>query len=217
MNKFYIVSTLIVSSVCMVSAENGSAVKPMPQKMENRATMGMQKSIPSTKLLPSQKVEGKSAMGTQGKGVTMDTKMMMPAHTQFPKTGDATVDTQVQALVDEMDAKINAIHEEYGAKIKAVLGDRVPKLPPSKVGDEGNFDGSKLGADAKEKMMKEYKEKMLQEGDRIKAMGQNGNAPEMPVGGEQGMMRNNGGRPTEQKPMEQKPPLNNFFQNMFKK
>lgn len=50
--------------------------------------------------------------------------------------------------------KINAIHEEYGAKIKAVLGDRVPKLPPSKVGDEGNFDGSKLGADAKEKMMK---------------------------------------------------------------
>lgn len=52
----------------MVSAENGSAVKPMPQKMENRATMGMQKSIPSTKLLPSQKVEGKSAMGTQGRG-----------------------------------------------------------------------------------------------------------------------------------------------------
>lgn len=191
MNKIYVVSLLVVTSVLFVYAQQGGVTNEMrrgaPLQVSGQTQQGQVRMMPRT-TPPVQVKEGvgsKSVVPPQVGQNGLGGDLPKPP---LPSTGDPVVDAQIKALTVEMETKVKAITEDYRTKVQALLLTKGIKAFPMMVSGtpvqrmmQPRDTGSEGASSTQERMMRDVQAKIQGEVDRQNKIDNPTPAPRMPI------------------------------------
>ena len=190
MNKMYVVSSLVVTSVLFVYAQQGGVTNEMrrgaPLPVSSQAQQGQEKCSPETPPVQVKESVASKAIvppqvGQNGLGGDLPKPLI-------PNTGDPVVDAQLKALTTEMETKIKAITGEYRTKVQALLLTKgvkafptmTPTIPAQRMMQPRDAN-SQEASSTQERMMRDVQSKIQGEVDRQNKMDNPTSAPRMPI------------------------------------